>query len=176
MLITLFLCKQVYTKGLQSMDINELKQLNTDGFLRRVSVQTTLNHRAMKEHKVFVTFIATSGNYTGEVTFMLQHACLRSLVLTKQLLDDNGIPYVYTDLASPMGSRKSDEANLTPQQPVKSAFCSPDARVAAEPFPVPSNCNLCGKTSFDTALGCLNSAVFSIRSGDWACNLMRATA
>lgn len=144
------------------MDINELKQLNSTGFLRRVAVHTTLNKRAFKEHKVFVTFVASSGNYTGEVTFMLQNECLRSLVLTKQLLDNSGIPYVYTD--------------LTPQQSAESLFCSPDKQTVAEPSPVPSNCNLCGKTSFDTAIGCLNSAVFSVRSGEWACNLMRATA
>lgn len=144
------------------MDINELKQLNSSGFLRRVAVHTTLNKRAFKEHKVFVTFVASSGNYTGEVTFMLQNECLRSLVLTKQLLDNNGIVYTYTD--------------LTPQQSAESLFCSPDKQTVAEPSPVPSNCNLCGKTSFDTAIGCLNSAVFSVRSGEWACNLMRATA
>lgn len=158
------------------MDINELVSLHANGFLRRVAVHTTLNHRAMKEHKVFVTFVAVTGNYTGEVTFMLQNECLRSLVLTKQLLDNNGIPYTYTDLSSPMGFHKSDRTNLTPQQSAKSLFCSPDKLTVAEPSPAPSNCNLCGKTSFDTALGCLNSAVFSIRSGDWACNLMRATA
>ncbi|WP_337843150.1 hypothetical protein [Rheinheimera sp.] len=146
------------------MNINELEQLHQSGALRRVAFHRTFNHRQLKVNQVFVTFVTeqASGSY-GEVTFMLEHSALTSELLTRQLLDNAGVPYSFSDLTAPLGQPNNttpDEQHSGPTRGAGVSFMKP--------------CGVCGKQDFDDSRSCMNPAVYTA-AGDWHCLLQVAS-
>lgn len=145
------------------MTIHELVQLLTAKAIGSVKLIKKTNQRHFVEFEVIATVRAMTPQGTVVILpFSLEHQSLVSELWTMRLLDDNHIPFEYTDLtvsAKPTKSRSPKKA-----KPVRS-------NLSTEAVGNCLDCNLCGKSELGLSFGCYNPSVFSAADGDWICNV-----
>lgn len=136
------------------MTIQEIIQLHRAKLISSVKVVKRYNHRRFVEIEVTATVRALTPQCDIVLhSFNLDHQALKSDLWTMRLLDDNAIPFEFSDLT----------------------VAAPDLRSGRSPqvqkLSQSSSCVLCGKTCLDLSAGCFNPSVFSPAVGDWLCNL-----
>lgn len=137
------------------MTIQEIIQLHRAKLITSVKVVKRYNHRRFVEIEVTATVRALTPQCDIVLhPFNLDHQALKSDLWTMRLLDDNAIPFEFSDLTETAPDRRNGRS---PQ--------------ALKPSRSSSNCVLCGKTCLDLSAGCFNPSVFSPAVGDWLCNL-----
>lgn len=136
------------------MTIQEIIQLHRAKLISSVKVVKRYNHRRFVEIEVTATVRALTPQCDIVLhSFNLDHHALKSDLWAMRLLDDNAIPFDFSDLTVTAPDQRSGRS---PQalKPLQS-----------------SSCVLCGKTCLDLSAGCFNPSVFSPADGDWVCNL-----
>jgi|GEM_PF-5019509 len=136
------------------MTIQEIIQLHRAKLISSVKVVKRYNHRRFVEIEVTATVRALTPQCDIVLhPFNLDHQALKSDLWTMRLLDDNAIPFEFSD--------------LTVTAPDLHSGRSPQVQKLSQS----SSCVLCGKTCLDLSTGCFNPSVFSPAVGDWLCNL-----
>jgi hypothetical protein len=137
------------------MTIQEVIDLHRAKAISSVKIEKRFNHRRMVEISVTATIRAlTPQADIVLVPFKLDHHALKSDLWTMRLLDDNAIPFEFSDLTETAVKRRNGRSPRAPK-PSRSS----------------SNCVLCGKTCLDLSTGCYNPSTFSPAVGDWVCNV-----
>lgn len=137
------------------MTIQEVIDLHRAKLISSVKIVKRHNHRRFVEIEVTATIRALTPLCDIVLhPFKLDHQALKSDLWTMRLLDDNAIPFEFSDLTETAVKRRNGRS---PQ--------------ALKPSRSSSNCVLCGKTCLDLSAGCYNPSTFSPAVGDWVCNV-----